>query len=173
VQRRGERTAQRLVGPGLELAGAPAAADGRRPHRIEQHGLPHAPQPGQDDAALRTPSGHALEQDVEGLQLVVAPRQLRRALPGAGSVRIPHGIHARTVSRCLALTADTARKTQRRVAVDIEPVLGWHCDSAPLVRRVAPEPFDVSPWRRSDLPLTVALMQSRIIMSRIMTQSRS
>ena len=55
VERRRQRPAQPLVGPGLELAGAPATSYGGRAQRVEQHGLADAAQPGQHDAALGPP----------------------------------------------------------------------------------------------------------------------
>ena len=55
VQRRGQRAARSAVGPGLELAGAPAAAHGRRAQRVEQHGLADSAQAGEHDRALGRP----------------------------------------------------------------------------------------------------------------------
>ena len=48
--------------------------------RVEQHGLAHAAQPGEDDAALGSALGHPLEDDVEGGELLVAAGELGRAL---------------------------------------------------------------------------------------------
>ena len=93
VQRRGDRPAQRLVGAGLDLAGAPAARDRRRAELVEQHRLADAAQAGEHERALRTAVRDPLEDDVEGRQLGVAAGELGRALAGAGGVRVPHGIH--------------------------------------------------------------------------------
>ena len=98
VQRAAQRPAQPLVGPGLELAGAPALAHGRAAQRVEQHRLADAAQPGEHEAALGAALGHPLEHDVEGGELLVAPGQLGRALAGAGGVRVPDRVHDRTVS---------------------------------------------------------------------------
>ena len=106
VQRRGERPAQRLVGPRLELAGPPAAPDRRRAQRVEQHGLAHAAQPGEHDAALRAATGDPLQDHVEGVELDVAAGQLGRPLAGAGRVRVADRVHAATVSGRLASAAD-------------------------------------------------------------------
>ena len=110
-----ERPSQAAVRAGLELAGAPAAADGRAAHGVEQHGLAHAAQAGEHQAALGAAAGDALEHDVERRQLAVAAGQLGRALPGAGGVRVAHRVHDRTVSACLALIRYIRRKPHRRV----------------------------------------------------------
>ena len=102
VQRAGQRAPQPLVGARLELAGAPAAAYGRRAQRVEQHRLADPAQPGQHQRALGAPARDPLEHDVEGAQLLVAPGQLGRALAGAGGVGVAHGVHDRTVSASLA-----------------------------------------------------------------------
>ena len=94
VQGAGERSAQPLVGPGLELAGPPPPADRRGAQRVEQHGLADPAQAGQHQAALGTPLGDPLQDDVEGLELLVASGELGRSLPGAGGVRVPDGVHA-------------------------------------------------------------------------------
>ena len=93
VQRRGDRPAQRLLGAGLDLPGAPAAGDRGRAELVEQHRLADAAQAGEHERALRPAVRDPLEDDVEGRQLGVAAGQLRRALAGAGGVRVPHGIH--------------------------------------------------------------------------------
>ena len=90
----GDRAAQRLVGPGLDLAGAPEPADRLRAQRVEQHGLADAAQAGEDQAALGPAAGDALQHDVEDVQLPAAPGQLGRALAGAGGVRVAYRIHA-------------------------------------------------------------------------------
>ena len=93
VQGRGQGTAQRTGRAGLELAGPPPAPDGGRAHRVEQDRLADAPQAGEDHASLRPPAGDPLEGDLERLQLLIAPGQLRRPLPGPRSVGIAHRIH--------------------------------------------------------------------------------
>ena len=108
VERAAERPAQRLVGPGLELAGAPAAAYGGTAQRVEQHRLADAAQPGQDQRPLRAAAGDPLQHDVERRQLLVAAGELGRALAGAGGVRVPDRVHDATVSGCLALALDRA-----------------------------------------------------------------
>ena len=105
VHGRRERAAQRLVGPGLELAGAPAGTHRRRAQRVEQHGLADAAQPGEHDRALGAPAGHPLEHDVEGVELLVAPGELGRALPRAGGVGVPDRVHDRRLYASLAFTA--------------------------------------------------------------------
>ena len=115
VQRPGQRPADRLVGPGLELAGAPAAAHRGRTHRVEQHGLADAAQPGEHDRAFRPPAGHPLEQHVEAGQLAVAAGEFGRALAGAGGVGVAHRVHDRTVSGSLARPDSCAEKPRRRV----------------------------------------------------------
>ena len=102
VQRAAERAAQPLVGPGLELAGAPLAAYGGAAQRVEQHRLADAAQPGQHEAALGAAAGHPLEDDVEGGELLVAAGELGRALAGAGGVGVPDRVHDVTVSGSLA-----------------------------------------------------------------------
>ena len=106
VQRRGERPAQALVGPGLELAGPPATAYGGRAQGVEQHGLADAAESGQHDAPLRAPVGDPLQHHVERRQLRAPAGQLGRALAGAGRVRVADRVHARTVSGSLADSVD-------------------------------------------------------------------
>ena len=105
-----ERAAQRLVGPGLELAGPPVPAYGGRAQGVEQHGLADAAQPGQDQAALRAAVGDPLEHDVERAELLVATGELGRALAGAGGVGVPDRVHDRTVSASLAKALDFRRR---------------------------------------------------------------
>ena len=106
VHGRGQGATQRLVGAGLELAGAPARADRGRAQRVEQHRLAHTPQAGEDDGPLRPAARHALQDDVEGVELLVAPGQLGRSLAGAGGVGVPDGVHDRSVCGSLAWIAD-------------------------------------------------------------------
>ena len=94
VQRGRERAAQVGVRAGLDLARAPAGADGHRAQLAQQHRLADPAQPGQHEAALRAPAGDPLEDDVERGQLLVAPGQLGRALAGAGGERVAHRVHA-------------------------------------------------------------------------------
>ena len=94
VQRGGDRPAQRLVRPGLDLAGAPEPADRLRAQRVEQHRLADAAQPGEHQAALGPAAGDPFQHDVEDVQLAVAAGQLGRALAGAGRVRVADRIHA-------------------------------------------------------------------------------
>jgi hypothetical protein len=108
VQRGRQRAAQVRLGPGLDLAGAPAGADGHRAQFPQEHRLADAAQPGQDEAAFGTAPGDALEHDLERVQLAVPPRELGRPLAGAGGERVAHRVHARTVSAILARTVDPA-----------------------------------------------------------------
>jgi hypothetical protein len=93
VQGCGHRAAQGLIGPGLDLAGAPQPADRGRAQCVEQDGLADAAEAGEDEAALGTAAGHPLQHHVEGVQLTVAAGQLGRPLTCAGSVRVPHRVH--------------------------------------------------------------------------------
>ncbi len=93
VQRARQRPAQRLVGPGLELAGPPALAHGLAAQRVEQHGLADPAQSGQHQRPLGTTPRHPLEHHVERPHLLVATGQLGRPLPGAGRVGIPDRVH--------------------------------------------------------------------------------
>ena len=102
---------QRLVGPGLDLAGAPGALDGQAAQRVEQHRLADAAQAGEHHAAVGTAGGDPFEGDLELLQLAVAAGQLGRALAGAGGVGVPDRVHDRTVSGCLADSVDFASES--------------------------------------------------------------
>ena len=93
VQRGRERTTQPLVGAGLELAGAPVGPHRGRAQGVEQDGLAHAPQPGEDDGPLGSTPGDAFEHHVEGVQLLVTAGELRWALAGAGRIRVANGVH--------------------------------------------------------------------------------
>ena len=101
-----QRAAQRLVGPGLDLAGAPQPADRLGAQRVEQHGLPDAAQAGEHQAALGPAAGDPLQDDLEDVQLAVAPGELGRPLTGAGRVRVAHRIHA---SHRIGLSSASAR----------------------------------------------------------------
>ena len=94
VQRGGDRAAQRLVGPRLDLAGAPEPADGLRAQRVEQDRLADAAQAGEHQAALGAAAGDPLQDDVEDVQLAAAAGQLGRALAGARRVGVADRIHA-------------------------------------------------------------------------------
>jgi hypothetical protein len=93
VEGRGDRPAQRLLGPSLDLAGAPAPRDGRRAQLVEQDRLADAAQAGQHEGTLRPAVCDPFQHHVERRQLGVAAGQLGRPLPGAGGVGVPHGIH--------------------------------------------------------------------------------
>jgi hypothetical protein len=113
VQRRRQRMPQRLVGPGLELAGTPTATYSRAAHRVEQHRLADAAQSDQHDGPFRAAPRHAFEHHVERLQLGIASGQLGRTLPRTGGVRIADRIHDRTVSSYLANPRDLPRFRNR------------------------------------------------------------
>ena len=93
VQRAGQRPAQRLVGPRLELAGPPALAHRLAAQRVEQHGLADPAQPGQHQRPLGPTPRHPLEHHVERAHLLVAAGQLGRPLPGTGRVGVPDRVH--------------------------------------------------------------------------------
>ena len=107
----GEREPQRLVGSGLDLAGAPGALDRQAAQRVEQHRLADAAQAGEHHAAVGTAGGDPFEGDLELLQLAVAAGELGRALAGAGGVGVPDRVHDRTVSGCLADSVDFASES--------------------------------------------------------------
>jgi len=106
VQCAGERSTQRLVGPGLELAGSPAPSDSRRPQRVEQHRLADPAQAGEDERAFGPAAGDAFEDDVECLELTVTAGQFGGTLPGTGRVGVADGIHGATVSGSITLYRD-------------------------------------------------------------------
>ena len=149
VQGAAQRAAQPLVGPGLQLAGAPAAAYGGGAQRVEQHRLAHAAQAGEHQRALRTALDHPLEHHVEGPQLLVAAGQLGRPLTGAGGVRVPDRVHDRTVSAGLANSLDLAGV----VGVALEQRSRVLARGRDGVRRIEPAPEHVDqcpgPPRRS------------------------
>src|SRR5699024_957585 len=90
---------------GLELARAPAGPHRRGTQRTEEHRLAHAPQAGQHDRAFGTSARDALEDDVEGVELLVPARELGRSLAGAGSIRVANGVHDRRLYASLVTTA--------------------------------------------------------------------
>ena len=72
VQGRGYRPADRLLGPGLDFAGAPQPLHGHGAESVQQHGLAYAAQPGQHHAAFGPAAGDALEDDLELADLTIA-----------------------------------------------------------------------------------------------------
>ena len=114
VQGARQRAAQALVGAGLELAGPPVAPHGGGAERVEQHRLADSAQAGQDQAALRAAVRHPLEDDVEGTELLVTPRELGRPLAGTGRVRVPDRVHAGTVSGTLGAGPRFPRRVSPR-----------------------------------------------------------
>ena len=118
----GERQPQRLVGAGLDLAGAPGARDREAAQGVEQHRLPDAAQAGEHHAAVGPAGGDPLEGDLELPQLAVTTGELGRALAGAGGVGVPDRVHDRRVSSRLADSLDflasrsvsVRRRTSRR-----------------------------------------------------------
>jgi hypothetical protein len=93
VQRARHRPPDRLVRPGLDLAGAPQPLEGHRPERVQQHGLADAAQPGEHHAPLRTAPRDPLQHHLELADLPVAPGELGRTLPRAGGIGIAHRVH--------------------------------------------------------------------------------
>ena len=85
VQGTGQGAAQPLVGPRLELAGPPLTSHRGRAQGVEQDRLADPPQPGEDQAALRTAVGDPLQDDVEGTQLLVATGELGGRWPAPGA----------------------------------------------------------------------------------------
>ena len=81
----GERTTQGLFRPRLQLPGPPAGPHGRRPQRVEEHGLADATQAGEHDRAFRSSAGHPFEDDVEGVELLVATGELGGRWPAPGA----------------------------------------------------------------------------------------
>ena len=102
VQCRRQRPSQLGVRPCFDLPGTPLVLDGHRPQLAEQHGLSHATQSRQHQAALGTAARHAFEHDLERMQLALAPRQLGRPLPGARREGVADGVHSAKLSACLA-----------------------------------------------------------------------
>ena len=93
VQCPGDRPPDRLLRPCLDLAGAPELPHRHRPERVQQHGLAHAAQPGQDHAALRATARDTLEHDLELPDLAITACQLRRPLSGTRCVGVAYGVH--------------------------------------------------------------------------------
>ena len=108
VQGRGQGPAQRLLRARLELAGAPAGPHRGRAQRVEQDGLADSAQAGEHDRALGPTPGHPLEDDVEGVELLVPAGELRGALAGARGVRVPDRVHAGRLSHDLRLSRTKA-----------------------------------------------------------------
>lgn len=106
VQRRGQRTAQVGVRPGLDLPGAPAGVHRHRAQLAEQDRLADAAQPGEHQAPLGATTGDPFQDDLEGVHLAVPAGQLGRALTRAGGERVAHRIHATTVSADLRNSVD-------------------------------------------------------------------
>src|SRR5690606_18877601 len=123
VEGGGHRPAHALVGPRLVLAGPPPRPHRGAPQRVEQDGLAHAPQPGEDHRALGAAPLDAFEHDLEAMELLVAAGELGRPLAGAGGVGVSDRIHHRTVCRSLAWRAETRRKEERRLRSDSLPPL--------------------------------------------------
>ena len=110
-----DRPAQRLLGPRLDLAGAPAAGDRGRAQLVEQHGLADAAQPGEHEGAFGPAVRDPLEDDVEGRELGVAAGQLGRALPAPGAYGFRTGSMSSTVWRSLARPVEIGRTALARV----------------------------------------------------------
>ncbi len=124
------RSGARCRGASSRTAMCSAAASGRRsdwsgrasilpvpqrrliacgPQRVEQHGLAHAAQPGEHQAALGPAARDALQHHVEGVQLPPPPGELGRALAGAGRVRVADRIHESHSIGFLAARLDVRR----------------------------------------------------------------
>ena len=94
VQGGRDRAPDRLLGPRLDLPGAPQPLHRHRPERVEQHGLADAAQARQHHAAFGPPARHAFQDDLELADLTIAPGQLRRPLASAGGIRVPYRVHS-------------------------------------------------------------------------------
>ena len=102
VQRRAERSAQGLVGPGLELAGAPAGSHRGRAQGVEQHRLADAAEPGEDQGPFRPSFGDPFEHDLEG---AAAVRRGRPARADAGRLRGRRGCESGPCSQRMGLSS--------------------------------------------------------------------
>jgi len=108
VQRGGDRPADRLFRPGLDLPGSPEPLQRHGPERVQQHGLADAAQPGQHHAAFRAAAGYSFQDHFELAKLAVTAGQFRRTLACAGRIRIPHWVH---VSNPMARSSKIPRLT--------------------------------------------------------------
>ena len=106
VQRGGDRPAQRLVRPGLDLAGAPEVVDRLGAQRVEQDRLAHSPQAGEHQAAFGATAGDPFQHHVEDVQFPPPPGEFGRALAGARCVRVADRIHG---SHSIGFSSDQAR----------------------------------------------------------------
>ena len=110
VQRGRQRAAQPGLGPCLDLPGAPAALHRHRPQLAQQHGLAHAAQPGEHEAAFRPAARHPFEHDLERAELLVAPASSggRWPAPGANGLRTGsilgryRGVYGRSNTRAVS-----------------------------------------------------------------------
>ena len=125
-----ERAAQRLVGPGLELAGAPAGAHRRRAQRVEQHGLADAAQPGEHDASA--PGGRGRPAPARRRRRRAA-RRGRPARAGAGRRRGRRGSGSGPRSDGIGLSSDLPRFPDRSADVSILACPGA-CSCPPTCR---------------------------------------
>jgi hypothetical protein len=111
VHRLRERQPEGLVGPRLDLPGAPRAFDREAAEGVQEHGLADAAQAGEHHRALGTAGGHPLQRHLELAQLAVAPGELGGPLPGARGVGVPHWVHDGTVSGSLVDSLDFASES--------------------------------------------------------------
>ena len=88
-----DRPPDRLVGPCFYLSCSPQPADGHRAEGVQQNGLADTAQAGEHHAALWPATSDPLEHHLKLGNLASAARQLGRALPSAGSVRIAYRVH--------------------------------------------------------------------------------
>ena len=82
----------------LEVLVEVAPALGQLLELVQEHRLPHPPEPGEHGRAPVTAEQEALEGDVHGLDLPLPPHQSRRPGPGPGAVGVPDRVHQVSLS---------------------------------------------------------------------------
>ena len=93
VQRSGKWSAEAHIRPSLHLSSTPSPVQRLGAQCIQKDCLADASQPGQYQAALRSPPLDPFQGDIECGELRVTASQLWRALACAGRVRVPHRVH--------------------------------------------------------------------------------
>jgi len=82
-----------LVGPSLQLAGAPQSPNRHRAEVVQQDGLADTAQAGEHHAPFGPTSGDTFKYHLELGNLAVTAGELGRALSGAGGVWISYRVH--------------------------------------------------------------------------------